>query len=77
MRCVLESTISKKSAAVGTGAIAFRPLVAIVAVQSMKNEIFLIKSVVSNSIGFPRYTRLVVYKSIDLILHVWRLYSFE
>jgi len=29
-RCVLESTISKKSAAVGTGAMAFMPLVDVV-----------------------------------------------
>jgi hypothetical protein len=30
LRCVLESTMSKKSAAVGTGAIALSPLVDIV-----------------------------------------------
>jgi hypothetical protein len=59
----LDRTISKKSAAVGTGAIAFRPLVAIVAVQSMKTK----KKKKRYSIGFPRYTRLVVYKSIDFI----------
>jgi hypothetical protein len=38
LRCVLDSTMSKKSAAVGTGAIAFRPLVDIFAVCSRRRK---------------------------------------
>lgn len=50
LRCVLDSTMSKKSAAVGTGAIAFRPLVDIFVVRSMKKKKSVLSSQNSNQL---------------------------